>query len=337
MEERIIDDEYGRGIRLKKTKDGYVDVTDELAEQGEETLDANELSTVETDGEGDEVSFEFPDFNEEYEDEDMIGLPPEEVEKRRKEREAEEAKRKAEYQQVCAEGQEMLALGGYKSALMKFEKALKMDENPTEASVGYWRAKTADFTDPDALVSEYVESGVDNMEYDLGYEAVEIIKREYKPVFEERLEKLTEEEAPLKAEVEEKQEKRRKYLKGRLKNSLISFAVAAVPFITLVILTVVYIMKNFTTPDNRYIMPTIIMAAGALVTFIVFAVLTNKLINAGRIYRANERLDSTEEGSRLMEIGLYKELYAYLVASSVEETMEEATEESVKNDDVWAE
>ena len=32
MEERIIDDEYGRGVRLKKTKDGYVDVTDELAE-----------------------------------------------------------------------------------------------------------------------------------------------------------------------------------------------------------------------------------------------------------------------------------------------------------------
>ena len=34
MEERIIADEYGRGIRLKKTKDGYVDVTDEFAEKG---------------------------------------------------------------------------------------------------------------------------------------------------------------------------------------------------------------------------------------------------------------------------------------------------------------
>ena len=33
MEERIIDDEYGRGVRLKKTKDGYVDVTDELSEE----------------------------------------------------------------------------------------------------------------------------------------------------------------------------------------------------------------------------------------------------------------------------------------------------------------
>ena len=33
MEERIIDDEYGRGIRLKKTENGYVDVTDELSEK----------------------------------------------------------------------------------------------------------------------------------------------------------------------------------------------------------------------------------------------------------------------------------------------------------------
>ena len=35
MEERIIDDEYGRGVRLKKTKDGYVDVTDELTDNAE--------------------------------------------------------------------------------------------------------------------------------------------------------------------------------------------------------------------------------------------------------------------------------------------------------------
>ena len=33
MEERIIDDEYGRGIRLKTTKNGYVDATDERAEE----------------------------------------------------------------------------------------------------------------------------------------------------------------------------------------------------------------------------------------------------------------------------------------------------------------
>ena len=47
MEERIIDDEYGRGVRLKKTKDGFVDVTDELT-------DGTDME------EGEEITFEFP-------------------------------------------------------------------------------------------------------------------------------------------------------------------------------------------------------------------------------------------------------------------------------------
>ena len=38
-EERIIDDEYGRGVKLRKTAEGFVDVTDELAPDGE-TSDA---------------------------------------------------------------------------------------------------------------------------------------------------------------------------------------------------------------------------------------------------------------------------------------------------------
>ena len=42
MEERIIDDEYGRGIRLKKTKDGVVDVTDELAKDVDEATETPE-------------------------------------------------------------------------------------------------------------------------------------------------------------------------------------------------------------------------------------------------------------------------------------------------------
>ena len=49
MEERIIDDEYARGIRLKKTKDGYIDATDELAEKersAAEELEADELDAT---------------------------------------------------------------------------------------------------------------------------------------------------------------------------------------------------------------------------------------------------------------------------------------------------
>lgn len=79
MEERIIDDEYSRGIRLKKTKDGYVDVTDELSEGAKETPPETEEDSV-LEGEltesledpeaepEEEVSFEFPELEEDDED-----------------------------------------------------------------------------------------------------------------------------------------------------------------------------------------------------------------------------------------------------------------------------
>lgn len=68
MEERIIDDEYGRGIRLKKTKDGYVDVTDELAEKGEKAEETG------AEYEGEEVAFEFPMLDSDEDDEELVGL-----------------------------------------------------------------------------------------------------------------------------------------------------------------------------------------------------------------------------------------------------------------------
>ena len=62
MEERIIDDEYGRGVRLKKTKDGFVDVTDELAdgenaevEEGDAYGDADCGFSVFITGKGEEL------------------------------------------------------------------------------------------------------------------------------------------------------------------------------------------------------------------------------------------------------------------------------------------
>ena len=55
--------------------------------------------------------------------------------------------------------------------------------------------------------------------------------------------------------------------------------------------------------------PTIALAGVTVVLFIVFAVFTNKFVNACRIYRANEKLSSTDDGARLEEIAEYKDLY----------------------------
>ncbi|MBQ8685815.1 MAG: hypothetical protein IJ514_06570 [Clostridia bacterium] len=301
MEERIIDDEYGRGIRLKKTKDGYVDVTDELAEDAE-TVENEEL-------EGDEVAFEFPMFD--VDDEDLVGLTPKEAMELKRRKEEEAAARQAEYERLCKEGETLLESGSFKSAELKFENALAIEiaEEKTEASVGFWRAKTSDFTQPDLLVEEYFEAGVENLEFDLGYKAVDVIREKYGAALEKRRAEWRAEEAPLAESVEGVQAERREYLKGRVKRSAIGFIASVLPTIALIVLTIVFGLKNFTTREGTYIVPTVVCAALLVVAFILAVVLTNKWINDLRLHAANERLSSTEEGERLLEIRAYLEMY----------------------------
>ena len=243
----------------------------------------------------------------------QFGLSPEEAAALRKQKEEEAAKRKADYELACKEGNELLETGSFHAAELKFEKALLLDDEAKDASVGYWRAKTSDFADPDVLISEYVESGIENLEYDLGYGAVEEIKKEYRQVFERRIAELSEEARPLEKEIAEKRATRGEYLVKRLKKRAIGFAISALPFIAAVVLTIVFGLKNITTRDP-YIIQTVVAGACAVVALIVFGVFTNRFINSVRIYRANNRLSATEEGRRLMEIREYKELYEALIA-----------------------
>lgn len=312
-EERIIDEEYGRGVKLRKTKDGYVDVTDELAEE-------------ETEEGAEEVSFEFPVMEEE-DDEDLVGLSTEEALALKKQKAEAAERRRAEYEQAVEDGNALLEAADFEAAEKKFEAALQLDEIATEASVGYWRAKTENFQKPEALVDEYLEEGMESMRYDLGFEAVEIIKKAHRKVFESKFKELEKEEPPLAEEVEGKQMARRAVLKERLKKSAITFAAAVVPMLVFIILTVVFGCKIPTVRDNRYIPVTIVFGALSLVAFIVFIFFANKLLNVGRIYRRNERLSSTEDGERLQEIRAYKDLYGELLR--LEEETEEQAEEVI--------
>lgn len=321
MEERMIDDEYGRGIRLKKTKDGYVDVTDELAEKQDGEL----VAENEGDG-GEEITFEFPILDVDEDDEDLVGLTPSEARALRQKKAEAAAQRRADYERACAEGNELLAAQSYRAAELKFEKALNLDEVATEASVGYWRAKTTDFSNPDELASEYVEAGIQSLEYDLGYDAAEIIKKEYRSVFEKRVAELSAEETPLAEEVEGKQERRRTVLKARVKKAGIIFAAVSCAFVLIAALAVIFGLKNFTTKDNSYVLLTIIFAVLSLVGLVVFLVFTKKFINALRIYRKNEDLAETEEGARLLEIREYKELYLDLLKVADETEAAQAIE-----------
>lgn len=313
MEERILEDEIARGIRYKKNPDGtleIVDVNEELAEGEEFVFEVSSICDVN---------------GAEVDDEDLVDLSPQEAERVRKEKAQANARRHERYVQLCEQGKMQLETGSYHAAELEYEKALNYDDVATEASVGYWRAKTADFTQPDVLIGEYVEAGIESLEFDLGYEAAEIIKRDYHEVFERRVQELATEEEPLQTVVEEKQGARRAILKVRRRKSGVAFLCAALPLLAALIVTVIFGLKNFTTPDSRYIMPTIVMGGVALVTFIVFAIVTNKFINVCRLYRKNEKLDETEEGRRLLEIREYKALYEAMLFTNAE--VETETEE----------
>ena len=301
MEERIIDDEYGRGIRLKKTADGYVDATDELAKQtdDEEAVD--------------EVAFEFPVFETDEDDEELVGLSPEEVEKVLRERAEAEAIRKAEYERLVQEGEEFLQSDSFRSAELKFEKALALDEEATQASVGYWRAKTENFQKPDVLIQEYIEAGIETLEFDLGYQAVEIIRENYRGEIEKRYNELTAEEQPLAKRVEEKQQTRREAIAERLKKSGLHTGIAWIPTVALLVATIVLGLKIFSVKENTFVIPTIICAVAFFMSLIISVLFTNVFINDLRIRRTNERLSSTDEGARLEEIREYTDLYADLL------------------------
>ena len=309
MEERIIDDEYGRGVRLKKTKDGFVDVTDEAPE--------NDTDHTE---EAEEISFEFPVQETDEDDEDLVGLSPEEAIELRKRKEEEIARRKAEYEQTLAEGEELLASGSFHAAELKYEKALGLDDEAREASVGYWRAKTANFTNPDVLVAEYADASIESLEFDLGYAATEQLRRDYGEAFKKRYAELCSEEKPLAETIAEKRENRRAIIGARLKRSTSVTCIAALPTIALLVLALVFAGKIFSTPEDTFVLPTILLGVGFFISFLITVICANKWINDLRMYRANGKLTATEEGAHLQKIRDYMEIYRCLIVENATET-----------------
>ena len=304
MEERIIDEEYGRGIRMKKTKDGEVDVTDATVPETEEET-------------GEEALFEFPDLEED--DEELATLTPEEA-LELKRRRAEEAKKRAEeYDVLMKEGEALTQAGEYKTAVEKYKKATELTPEPTEAIVGYWRARTAGYTDAAVLFEAYRDDDFEEFVGDVGEEAALEIKEGLKEVVAKRLETLKIEGEPLEKEIGEKQEARRAVIQKRLSSARLWFFATAVPALVTLILTVYFGVSINTRPDRLFVWVTIGCAVGFLATFIAFCAAANKYYNARRINRKNERLSSTEEGKKLLAIRAERAFFEALISFEPEE------------------
>ena len=312
MEERIITDEYGRGIKLKKTKDGYIDATDELAEETLETQDGETAEGVEEGSE--EVLFEFPVLEED--DEELATLTVEEAQELQRKREEERLRIQAEYQTAVEKGNELLDAGEFEKAEDFFDSVMNTVEENAEAVKGFILARTKNFTEPDALPEYYREFGrnaYNEFFSDAGENTVCEIKERFGEVFRNKLEELEREETPLKAEVEEKQAERRAVLSARKKAHLAGFIAATVPTLIFLIATIFFGVQINTRPDKLYVYVTIGFAAALGIVMIFFVAAANKFLNTMRFIRENESLFSTEEGIRLVEIRRKKRFYENLV------------------------
>lgn len=303
MEERIIKDEYGRGIRLKKTADGFVDVTDELAKDKDaETIEGEESAD-------EEVLFEFPEITED--DEELAALMPEQAEELKRKREEDKRKKQEEYAVLLQQGEELLASGDFQTAEDVFEKAMGLLFEHTEAAIGFWKAKTENFRYPDRLPEYYVEfedEAYQEFVYDAGQEAVDSLQKEYVEVFQKRVEELKEEKKPVERAVLDAQQERREILSARKKKHFIFFLLACIPSAILLIAGIACLANVNSRPDQLLLYVAIGLFGAFAVVFALFIGVTNKFINTLRIIRENEDLSSTEDGEQLVGI-LHKERF----------------------------
>ncbi len=307
MEERIIDDEYGRGIRLKKTKDGYVDVTDELAE---EVAEAEEVET-QVEGEDDEeVVFEFPEIYED--DEELAALMPEQAEELKRKREEERKLKEEEYQALLSKGNESLSAGDFEEAKRRFQAGMDLVRDHDVAAVGYWEAVTEHFTYPDRLAEEYIDYDEESHDYfvmENGIGAKKTIAEKYRAQIEGRLAVLKAEKEPIEDSFFARQDARRGTLMRRKKKTLIGMLSCIIPALILLVVAIVCFIQIPSRPDLVFLYVGIAVSGVAFGLFIAFLVVGNRFFNTRRMLKLNEDLYSTEEGATLADILLKEEFY----------------------------
>lgn len=278
MEERILDDEKGKRIRLVQTEEGERDV----AEEGEET-------------EGGEVLLDLPeeDYGEGL-DEDLIGLTPSQLEKELQRRKKAEEEARAECAKLLEEARAALSQEQFEEAAQKYEQALTYDIDSAEALSGLWEARTHGFTSTDALYGEEVEEELQRFP-----DASVLLRARFGSRLEEEREAYAQEESDIRPQVESAQAERREAFAANRKYYTVRTCIAAFVFALLAIGIAISADSIFRTQSILPIVLTAVFSALTLAAFGVTAYFSHKLYVACGLYKTNEREDATALGARL--------------------------------------
>ena len=210
MEERIIDDEEARLVKIKRTKKGVDVVEDGSDTTTEEMLPAEPLSESDEQALNDEAVtdflVEFQD-DEDY-DENLVGLTPSQIKEELERRERAKREAKENCEKLIASGKELLAQEKFEEAEEEFVSATFYDNENEEAHVLLWQARTKNYTEDEAY---YDEDNAEEFTHAPQKAREDILIHDGEKLKAERI-RLREEIAPLQEKVLNVREERREPL-----------------------------------------------------------------------------------------------------------------------------
>lgn len=272
MEERMIEDEKGRKIKLGVNAEGE---TDALEETGEEVL------------------LELPE--EEY-DESLVGLTPSQLEQELERRRAAEAEALAAFEALVQEGDEALAAQEFERAETAFAQAeTYVFAEESDVSQKLWRARTREFSDEEA----FYRAGYAEEFAQASPGAKAFVREQVASRLTAQREEYEKEEAEIAPRIESAQAERRGAFAANRRYWSVRFALSAALIVLFAAASAVcggYIVR---TKSNLPVIFTAVFAALAVLFLIVMFVFARKLFVANGLYRENEKLSSTQEGARL--------------------------------------
>lgn len=286
MEERTLDDDIEKGLKLRKDEnpDG------EAAEGGIE-------ATEQTD-DGGEVVLDIPVVDED--NEELADMTPEQAAAYIKQKEEEQAKLLEQKDDLKAKAAEAEENGENDRAEELYYNILELDPYDLTANVGYARKITKDFSDYSDFnaLKEVYDKGVENAEDDF----TAAIKDTCEGNIRAEIDVLKGEETELFKKVEEKRASRREAFKADYKAKKKDFLIALVIFVVQTALAIIFAFKISSVTSAIYLIFTIGFGVLALGALILLLANTNKFSTAAHRVKENERDSSTKDGKELIAL-----------------------------------
>ncbi len=271
MEERIIDKDDERRIKVKRNGVGGID---DAVEESSGQAASEEFE--------EEVTFEIPKFDQT--NEDLIGLSEQQMKEAREERD-----------KLFAEGERLLKKSAYAQAEPFFAQSLLYDPDYSRAKEALWICRTENFENLEAFydlkraeaISEADGKTKEFIRKHVG-ERLAADRREYE-----------EAAAPLKKSVTAAQSERRAAFERNRKYYMVRVSAFITVFLAFLIAATVSAYYIVRTTSPIPIVLTIVFIALAAFALLFGILFSRKLFVAQRYCSTNEKLSSTEDGERL--------------------------------------